>query len=288
MYSRQMLIWGVILLAVVLDIWVVLAWQKRSAKQSMHADLRRRIHHFWSNLSTWDAKLRPWLAFLIPKTVRRAMFLLVGIGLITYSLWVYHHTKINGRFFIHWFCLALGVAICIFMMPIKTQAQPLSESQTHHKSRLHRWQIACLVISPILAYSASVNAGFGLNMSRPTLAIACWLVGITLAILGRWPLGDRQWQLHLSKRTILLVVLLIAASLIIRGVNTAHIPIVFSGDEGSFGLFALEFTEGKTDNIFRAGWFSFPSLFFFFNLYLFVCLGKRPRPCAFFRPWQAR
>lgn len=39
-------------------------------------------------------------------------------------------------------------------------------------------------------------------------------------------------------------------------------PPTFSGDEGSAGLVAVLFREGKANNLFATGWFSFPSFYF--------------------------
>ncbi len=134
------------------------------------------------------------------------------------------------------------------------------------------WQLACLVMALPLGCMASWAAGSGAYMTQPWLAVGGWMGAIGLAIAGGWRAGGRR--VRVSWGVPALCLLFIAAAFAVRAVDTTHIPNVLTGDEGSSGLSAVEFVEGRTNNIFRTGWFSFPSLFYFLQSLTIDLLGR--------------
>lgn len=157
------------------------------------------------------------------------------------------------------------------------------------KGRLFRWmenllskaadrleikpaQVLCLVFSLPFGLLATVAAGFEWHMYSPAAAVLCWLASILLAVYGGCIfLFQRQ---KVSKAALLTGALLFVGALLLRGINTYSIPEVLTGDEGSSGLFAVEFLKGKIDNLFIAGWFSYPTLHSFIQSYFILLFGQ--------------
>ncbi len=94
---------------------------------------------------------------------------------------------------------------------------------------------------------------------------------MVLAIAGGWQAFS---SVKVSKRAAYTLALLLVAAFLIRIVNISSIPVVLSGDEASAGLNAVEFIEGKTNNIFRVGWYSFPTFYFFIQSIPIALLGR--------------
>lgn len=119
-------------------------------------------------------------------------------------------------------------------------------------------QVFSLVFALLFSILATLGAGFGAHMFSPRVAVLCWVAGILLVVYGGSAFLIRHQRVP---RTALIAgVVLFVFALVIRSINTAFIPTVLSGDEASSGLFAVGFLQGKTDNIFIGGWFSFPVL----------------------------
>ncbi|MEA2008265.1 MAG: glycosyltransferase family 39 protein, partial [Chloroflexota bacterium] len=126
--------------------------------------------------------------------------------------------------------------------------------------KLKYWQIICLVLSILATVLASSAAGYEARMNNGVVAVMAWLASIGLALSGGWQSIPKK---KISKRTTITVGLLVLGAFLIRVVNVSHIPIILSGDEGSAGLSAVDFVAGRTNNIFRLGWYSFPSFYFY-------------------------
>jgi 4-amino-4-deoxy-L-arabinose transferase-like glycosyltransferase len=118
------------------------------------------------------------------------------------------------------------------------------------------------------AYAAKAMAAHDALPPNPVLPFALWAIAIALAVMGSrradegkgavagalGPAWPRYEQVG--------VLLLFAVALAIRAWGNGHVPGALTGDEGSAGLMALEWAEGRFLNPFVTGWFSFPSLFF--------------------------
>lgn len=140
------------------------------------------------------------------------------------------------------------------------------------KLKVSSGQILLLFFGLCFAVLAAVAAGTQAHMWSPQLAVLSWGTGIILAIAGGFGFPMRRQK---APRTALLIGLaLFAGALALRAFNTRYIPIVLSGDEASSGLFSLNFLNGEMDNIFIAGWFSFPSLFGYLQALSIAVFGQ--------------
>ncbi len=80
---------------------------------------------------------------------------------------------------------------------------------------------------------------------------------------GRWLTGIRASKAMMLEVAVL--VSLLVAALLLRGLFVGSLPANFGGDEGSQGLSAVAILEGRSKDIFGVGWFTVPNLFFFFQ-----------------------
>jgi hypothetical protein len=119
--------------------------------------------------------------------------------------------------------------------------------------------IALALCIPI-AFVVPVAAGSEPKMINPVLALSAWFLAIGLFLVGTWeqpaPLRWPSWKLVAITIGITLVAFLI------RAIMTTHIPIMLTGDEGSAGMSAEDFSKGTWNNIFITSWYAFPSFFF--------------------------
>ena len=122
-------------------------------------------------------------------------------------------------------------------------------------------QAVLLLMSPAYAALARLAAGDGLLSRQPVIAVLAWLAAIGFVVAGSVDREDRR-PLAIGRKDLLLSLVLFAAALALRAYRTAEFPNTFSGDEGSAGLFAVEFLSGRVNNPLTLGWFSFPSLYF--------------------------
>ena len=114
-----------------------------------------------------------------------------------------------------------------------------------------------------LLFSAGAFIATGDNaIAISQIAAPLWLTGISLTIIGCWKTSPTQEQNSWARWEIAAVIAVTAASLLLRTWGAEHMPYVLSGDEGSAGLTAWEFIDGRRTNILGLGWFSFPSLYF--------------------------
>lgn len=124
----------------------------------------------------------------------------------------------------------------------------------------------------LLSLSASYTAGFSLLMKVPVLPVLLWLLAIAVVF---W-LGKRSYQPDKQKfiSSLIWFSVFTAAALPWRMIDTAHFPVSLSGDEAGAGLYALEILKGQVNNPFILGWYSFPSLFNFFQAGSIAVLGQ--------------
>ncbi|MCP4423435.1 MAG: hypothetical protein GY803_02985 [Chloroflexi bacterium] len=122
-------------------------------------------------------------------------------------------------------------------------------------------QLILLALAPCFALLAYLAAGDLLQARHSVMATLLWLLAAALVILGSWPLGKERLPRIARKEWAFTAVVLIIAVLL-RGTNLAGIPNTLSGDEAASGLLALDFRNGKADNLFTFGWYAFPSFYF--------------------------
>lgn len=121
-------------------------------------------------------------------------------------------------------------------------------------------QLILLGLALMFAALATLTSGRALLAHHAGVSLAAWPLAVICAALGSLDLRE-TWP-RPSRREALAIMALFVAALLMRGVANEQIPSTFSGDEGSSGLFALQYLSGDADNIFTFGWFSFPSFYF--------------------------
>jgi len=206
----------------------------------------------------------------------KAFMLILGFGLVALSLWIQKDGLEGAWLWGKWVMLLAGLAIFILGQRIKADKalpqwviriwNPILKGlgvQSH--------QILFLVLCPFLVFFASVWAGMGMLMNNALLAILAWIASIALAIAGGWQSISRG---KISPRTLYTAGLLTLGAFIIRFANVSNIPIVLSGDEASAGLNAVQFIDGILNNIFRVGWNSFPTFYFYIQSIPISILGQ--------------
>ena len=146
-------------------------------------------------------------------------------------------------------------------------------------------QMVLLLLALPYAWLTRQAAGNGLLAHSATVANVAWLVAIGFAVAGsvsraqplaapdegrgtesrRWPFD--RWDIAIS-----LAIFVLALGL--RAWQMSQFPNTYSGDEGSAGLFAVELLDGKANNLFSLGWFSFPALYFAVQSAAITLLGQ--------------
>lgn len=218
-----------------------------------------------------------WLASLSTPDFLRLITLLSGASLVATSLWLYTQPWLADNSGFSWVMLIVGIILFItsaWLIQGKSLPSWFESLFVRLTSILGvtRWQVIALVLSPIMTWLACLAAGFDIKMNNPPLAVAAWIVGIGLAIIGGWQVAATKTQPQ--PRVAVTILLLVLGAFLIRGINTTHIPVALSGDEASAGLSAIDFLQGKANNIFRAGWFSFPALFPFLQSLSIAIFGQ--------------
>jgi 4-amino-4-deoxy-L-arabinose transferase-like glycosyltransferase len=140
------------------------------------------------------------------------------------------------------------------------------------KLSVYPGQIIYLILSLCLAVTATQAAGESRSMVNLPLAVIAWALGIVLGVLGCWHKDEALPKV--SKRTLLTAGLFFLVGFILRAIRAETIPPVLNGDEASAGLSAIDFVDGRMNNIFGVGWFSFPSLFYFLQSIFIRILGQ--------------
>lgn len=193
----------------------------------------------------------------------RLFTLLAGIGMIALGLWLLQQDWSKAVRWVLWVMVVAGFFIFLYgqrINPGKNLPGGFASAilRMMDTFQVNGWQLASLLVSPILALVAFWSAGTGPYMNNQAAAISFWLLAILLiTYAGAWPL--KSISIKISKREWLLVGLLVMIAGIIRGVAITQIPILLSGDEASSGISAVAFINGDTNNIFRMGWYSFPA-----------------------------
>jgi 4-amino-4-deoxy-L-arabinose transferase-like glycosyltransferase len=111
--------------------------------------------------------------------------------------------------------------------------------------------------------------------------LVVWLLGTALTVGAFVPWNEvpaalkAAWR-GLKRRSVEVTVLALItlAACLLRLVDVEHIPFVLSGDEASMGLEAVDVLRGGRTNPFVTGWFSNPTLYFFFQAAFIKVLGQ--------------
>ncbi|MBN2548226.1 MAG: glycosyltransferase family 39 protein, partial [Anaerolineales bacterium] len=216
--------------------------------------------------------------FASPKAVNQvATVLLVGgIGLLAASLMVRQDIPVGKREAL----LLPGLSgLVMVMLAIYAQGRKSSSDWFQRVAfvlcnwlRISALQGICLITGLMAVVLGCIAAGDSAFLYNPILAVTGWLGGTGLVLVGAWRrTGGRP---AISWRMWAWIGVIGLAALLMRVVDTAHIPVVLLGDEGSAGLSAINFINGQTNNIFGMGWRSFPALSFFIQSIFIKAFGN--------------
>jgi 4-amino-4-deoxy-L-arabinose transferase-like glycosyltransferase len=210
-------------------------------------------------------------------TIWLKTFLLVtGFSLVAISLWGQREGWQGNWQWGKWLILVLGLIVFILGRRMSASKAPPVWIK-NGLTALSNWfgikdfQIFFLLLGPVLTIVTSLAAGDGFLMRNAIFAVVTWLAAIGFSVAGGWRSCP---AVKVSKRTAYTLTALIVGAFLVRVIRISSIPIVLSGDEASAGFSAIEFIEGKTNNIFRVGWYSFPTFYFFIQSIPIKLLGQ--------------
>ncbi len=132
----------------------------------------------------------------------------------------------------------------------------------------HEAQILLVFVGVWCAVLAALSIDYGPNLRVPSITIGVWLLAILLVGLGGWRV-EGKWP---ARRTLALALGITILAFIPRALFVGRIPNLLTSDEASMGLNAAAFVNGKTNNLFNVGWFSFPSFYYYlesFSVWMF-------------------
>jgi 4-amino-4-deoxy-L-arabinose transferase-like glycosyltransferase len=284
------LFWWVLVLALLLDVYLVWVWRRFRNLRQMQADsegdhklsrwefirkammpewLQNYVHDSSLNLEESDVDSDPLEED--PADDNRSMawaktiILVVSVGMIALGLWAQKEDWQEGWSWGKWVILVAGLVVFAVGQKINEQKGLPGWIMRFWGALARRlgvksYQVALLVLSPILAIVAFLASGGGKLMNNVPIAVLAWLISIVLAIAGGWQSSPRK---KTSAITLYTAGMLVLGAFLIRFIDVGNIPVVLSGDEASAGLNAVEFIDGSLNNIFRVGWNSFPTFYFF-------------------------
>jgi 4-amino-4-deoxy-L-arabinose transferase-like glycosyltransferase len=122
-------------------------------------------------------------------------------------------------------------------------------------------QLLLLLYGPCFALLAGLAAGESLQALNFWIAIIAYLLALGASLAGAFRAGPETAG-GLDRWDLLALLAFCGLALFLRLIDLEHLPTTLSGDEGSVGLQAVSFIQGKANNPFTVGWFSFPSLFY--------------------------
>lgn len=131
-----------------------------------------------------------------------------------------------------------------------------------------------LTLAPLLSAAAWIAAGDSREMRYPALALALFAAAVLFLLLGAFTPSAAPARQRPPLAEVALVAALTLLAIAARALWLRYIPWVFTGDEGSAGLAAIDVLEGREANPFTTSWFSFPSLYFFIEAASIALFGR--------------
>jgi 4-amino-4-deoxy-L-arabinose transferase-like glycosyltransferase len=130
-------------------------------------------------------------------------------------------------------------------------------------SRLHisKAQVLLLIFGFSLSMASRAAASNALIAHSPWHALI-WLAGCLSVVAAFWQGSLKESLQGIDRWDWILAGVLTAIALASRLIQLDQIPYTVSGDEGSVGLMAWDYSTGVRNNLFIMGWFSFPALQF--------------------------
>jgi len=207
--------------------------------------------HTYDPDPAWRTHLQPWTAALF---IAGLTLTALGVHLRQFSP---HRLLSNGL-------LALGVIAAVSAAAALANRAGSGIRRAFSlaaiRCDLHPLQLVSMITGLACSVAARAAAGDGMQTHSP-LAVPLWLAGMVLTVAGLWKREGTEQAPWPSWESALLLCLL-ALALVFRMSGVVEMPYVLSGDEGSAGLTAVEFLDGRRTNLLASAWFSFPALYF--------------------------
>jgi 4-amino-4-deoxy-L-arabinose transferase-like glycosyltransferase len=145
-------------------------------------------------------------------------------------------------------------------IPAQNRLQKINQKLIE-KYSLELNQLQLIAGGLISAATVYIFSGDGWMMRNLPTALFLWFFAIVLI----WSaFSDSNFgKLQVGKKDLLIGFFLTIVGVMLRLYKLESIPNVLTGDEASMGMHSLLFLQGKANNIFGIGWFSFPSLYYF-------------------------
>jgi len=197
------------------------------------------------------------------------LLLLAGITLFIMGQMLYSGSYPNTQ----WSLLGLMfTGLAAFLLAVRTIANsappqwliPFTQAACHTFA-IRPAQLVMLLLAPFFGVMARLAGGDVLLTPHGLITWTAWLIAIIFVTAGSLNLAQiKRPAPPLPRQELLIVLLLVMAAFLARGMATASYPNTLSGDEGSAGIISALFLQGKANNPLTLGWFSFPS--FYFNI----------------------
>jgi len=122
-------------------------------------------------------------------------------------------------------------------------------------------KVLLLIFGFSLSMASRAAASNSLIAHSPWHALI-WLAGCLSVVAAYWQESLKESLQGIDRRDWILAGVLTAIALASRLIQLDQIPFTVSGDEGSVGLMAWDYSTGARNNLLIMGWFSFPALQF--------------------------
>lgn len=190
----------------------------------------------------------------VPQIEQRAVYFFMGLGFV---------------------CFLLGTKTAVAKTPPRWLIAVTDKATSY--LHINVGQLALILIAPCFSLIAVLAAGEKVVARDWLVSLMAFAVSIGMILLGFTSLqddGDAIERVDIKRWDIVFPIFLFLIALLLRGVATSQFPNTFSGDEGSSGLHAAMFLDGRASNILTVGWFSFPALFFAVQAMTIALLGQ--------------
>lgn len=174
--------------------------------------------------------------------------------------------------------IAMACGLLFYLFGIVIARQPAAYERVEafferafRRFELQAWRLFALIMAALLAILAHYAAGELETMVSPVAGWLAWFGAVIFGFTGLWRYSPFNLRAH--GKTLAAVIGFTILGLLFRSGETDRIPIILYGDEASAGIFAGSILDGRFNNPFTAGWYSFPGLYFYIPAFSISILG---------------